>query len=418
MILFTVSMTGFLLTQIFWIRGAFRAMDETFKQININAMKSVASQIGRAMNPLMVNVSASTLENTRSLIPDSLILEEKLQDLVTQEFVHYQLHTEYEYGIIDHLAGRLYLNSGSPSRKNLILQSPYRHSLRKVMGTDRYSLVVWFPYERMIMLKSQNNWLLLLSVLLFLGIVAGYLLTSARLLSQKRLTMIQKDFINNTTHELKTPLATISVAAELLLVHRRNMPESQIEKYAAIIYDENKRLQRQVDQILQVSLLEEETYTYSFSLEKLKPLLERSLEIGKVLMIGTGGEIVLECEYEGELVLDRLHISNVFNNLIENAVKYSHEEPIVTIKVFPEDDGVYIKFTDKGIGISPDQIDRIFDRMYRIQLGDLYSAPGTGIGLYYAKKVIDAHQGAIFVNSVLGEGSCFEVFLPYNQQAV
>jgi two-component system, OmpR family, phosphate regulon sensor histidine kinase PhoR len=418
MILFTVSMTGFLLAQIFWIRGAFHAMDETFRQINGNALKNAAQQVGKSVNHHELEMAGEHIDTSRRWTPDTLFSVCRFEAVMKQEFGHYDLHKEYEFGIIDHLTGKLYLSSAGDKRRNLILQSRYRYTLKQVMGTDRFSLVVWFPFERMIMLQKQNNWLLVLSLLLFLGIVAGYILTSIRLFSQKRLAMIQKDFINNTTHELKTPLAAISVAAELLLVHRRQMPESQIDKYVTIIYDENKRLQRQVDQILQVSLLEEETYTYHFTLEPLKPMLDRALEIGKVMLIGRGGEIHLQCGYQGELMLDKLHVSNVFNNLIENAIKYSQDEPQLSITVFTEEDGVYIKFTDKGIGISPDQIELIFDRMYRIPAGALNQTQGTGIGLYYVKKVIEAHQGSVHVNSLLGEGSCFEVFLPYNQRPV
>jgi two-component system phosphate regulon sensor histidine kinase PhoR len=418
MILFTVSMAGFLLTQIFWIKGAFHAMGETFSQINGNALKSAAYLMGKTVNYHLLEQAGSTIDTSRRLNPDSLISSCGFEAVMKQEYGHYELHKDYEYGIIDHLTGKLHLSSAGQKRRNLILQSPYRYTLKRAMETDRFSLVVWFPDERMIMLQKQNNWLLVLSILLFLGIVAGYLLTSARLFTQKRLTMIQKDFINNITHELKTPISTISVAAELLLVHRCNMPESQIEKYAAIIYEENKRLQRQVDQILQVSLLEEETYTYNFVPETLEPMLERAVENGRLILMSRGGEIHLVCHYQGEVMLDQLHISNVFNNLIENAIKYSKDDPYLTITVFAEEDGVYIKFTDKGIGISPDQIELIFDRMYRIPAGNLYQTSGSGIGLYYAKKVVEAHQGTILVNSVLGEGSCFEVFLPYNQHSV
>lgn len=416
--LFTISMAGFLIAQIFWITGALKAMDETFVLLNVNSLRSVVQQTGKITHYHYLQEQGNEIDTNREIIPDSLFSECGFDALIKQEFGHYRLHSEYEYGIIDHLTGRLHLSSAENEMTGKIFQSPYKRSLRNVLDTDRYSVVVWFPYERMVILRAQSSWLLWLSVLLFMGITIGYLLTITRLFTHKRLTMMQNDFINNTTHEFKTPIATISVAAEMILYHRSNMPESQVEKYAAIIYEENKRLQRQVDQVLQLSFLEEEMYRFDMKPLRLQPLLERVVETGILMLRERGGSIFLEGSYEGEIIADKLHLTNVFNNLVENGIKYSLGEPQLKVSIFKEDDGVYIKFTDKGIGISSGELDRIFDRLYRVPTGDLYNAPGTGIGLYYVKKVINAHNGAIMVNSVPGEGSCFEVFLPYQQPEV
>jgi two-component system, OmpR family, phosphate regulon sensor histidine kinase PhoR len=414
-ILFTLSLAGFLATQFFWIRGAFRATDETFRHMNSSALRSVMQQTSKVTNYYELRRIGGRIETDHGIRLDSLMSPCGFDGLIQHEFSHYALHHEYEYGIIDHLTGKLHFSSATAERTNLILQSPYTRNLKNALDTERYSIVVWFPHDKMILLRKQANWLLLLSLLLFLGIIAGYILTVARLASQKRLAIIQRDFINNTTHEFKTPLATISIAAEMILSHRQNMPESQVEKYAAIIYDENKRIQKQVDQILQLSLLENEEYRFNMKPVNIGRLLERCVETGKMMLRDSGGDISYSGKCTRAVMADQIHITNVINNLIENGIKYSKGLPAMEVDVEQTEEGVTMMFCDKGIGIAKDQLTRIFDRMYRVPSGDLYHTPGTGIGLYYVKKVIDAHHGNIKVESTIGEGSCFSVFLPFQQ---
>jgi two-component system, OmpR family, phosphate regulon sensor histidine kinase PhoR len=414
-ILFTLSLAGFLVAQFFWIRGAFKATDETFRHMNANALRSVVQQTGKILNYYTLNLLEDSLGTARGLNPDSVISQCGFDGLMKHEFSHYILHQEYEYGIIDHLTGRLHFSSATPERTNLILQSPYQHNLRIVLDSERYSIVVWFPHDKMIILRKQANWLLLVSLVLFLGIIAGYILTVLRLASQKRMTLIQRDFINNTTHEFKTPLATISIAAEMILAHRHKMTESQVEKYAAIIYNENMRMQKQVDQILQLALIDNEEYQYNMKPVNIGRLLERCVDTARMTLRDTDGEIAFSGRCTRAVMADQIHLTNVINNLIENGIKYSRGLPKLTIDAEQSDAGVTMIFCDEGIGIAPDQIDLIFDRMYRVPSGDLYLTPGTGIGLYYVKNVVEAHHGKISVASTLGKGSCFRVFIPYRQ---
>ncbi len=415
MLLFTVSLTGFLVAQFFWISGAFLATDETFRHVNANALRSVMQQSKKIINYYNLAHIGERIHTDRNLPMDSLMSPCGFEGLMKHEFSHFKLHDEYEFGIIDHLTGKIHFSSAVTERTNLIRQSPYTRNLKSTLDTERYSIVVWFPHEQMIMLRKQNNWLLLVSLLLFAGIIAGYILTVSRLQSQKRIALIQRDFINNTTHEFKTPLATISIASEMILAHRKNMPDGQVEKYAAIIFDENKRIQHQVDQIMQLSLLENEQYHFNMRLLEIQKIVERCIEIGRLMLRDTGGSISINGSCKKPVMADQVHITNVINNLIENGIKYSDEKPELLITLKEQDTGVLILVQDKGIGIEPEQTTRIFDRMYRIPTGDLYQTPGTGIGLYYVKRVVEAHQGTIHVKSRPGEGSCFEVFLPYLQ---
>ncbi|MFO7723266.1 MAG: HAMP domain-containing sensor histidine kinase [Bacteroidales bacterium] len=414
-ILFTISLAGFLATQFFWIRGAFRATDETFRHMNVNALRSAMQQTGKIINYYHLELIGERIDTDPGITLDSVISPCGFDGLIQHEFSHFILHREYEYGIIDHLTGKLLFSSASGDRTNLILQSKYTRNLKSALDTERYSYVVWFPHDKMIMLRKQTNWLLLVSLLLFLGIAAGYTLTVSRLVSQKRLAIVQRDFINNTTHEFKTPLATISIAAEMILTHRKNMPESQVEKYAAIIYEENKRIQHQVDQILQLSLLENDDYHFHMKPVNIGRLLERCVETGRMMLRDSGGEISFTGKCTRAVMADQIHMTNVINNLIENGIKYSKGLPVLKVDAEQSDSGVTMIFRDEGIGIAQDQLSRIFDRMYRVPSGDLYHTPGTGIGLYYVKKVIEAHHGRITVESTLGQGSCFRVFIPFQQ---
>jgi two-component system, OmpR family, phosphate regulon sensor histidine kinase PhoR len=414
MLIFTLSMAGFLIAQMFWIRNAFGAMDETFRQIHNNALRDVVQKMGRYAYYPHGEITPERIDADANIVIDSLLSPCGLDGLMRVSFGHFRLHNEYEYAILDHLTGRLHYSSAGDELTNYILQSPYRENLKSVFDSERFSLLVWFRYERMVMLRHQGSWLLVLSFLLFCGIIVGYILTISRLLSQKRLTMMQKDFINNTTHEFKTPLASISVAAEMIMSHRGNMPDSQVARYASIIFEENKRLQRQVERVLQLSLLDEESYRYDKQMEPLQPLLDRAVETGRIILRDKGGEIILEGRYGGELLIDKQHILNVFNNLIENAIKYSHDEPFIRISLEVQEEGVILHFADRGIGIANEELDRIFDRLYRVPDGDLFHTSGSGIGLYYVRKVMEAHHGHVSVKSMLGEGSVFALYFPFN----
>lgn len=413
MVLFTISLTGFLATQVFWVLGAFRAADESFRQMNSAALRSLVQQGDDMVFHEFKDKLGNRIHTDRSFPPDSLFCKKVLFALIQNEYQHYTLHHDYEYGIVDHLTGKLILSSASGERTNLILGSPYRRNLRGVLPTDRYSVVAWFPDERLLTLQGQDTWLLMLSLLLFIGIIAGYFISVAKLKMQKKITMVQRDFINNITHEFKTPLATISIAAEMIMQHRKNMPEGQLEKYAAIIFDENKRIQHQVDQVMAASLLEEENYRFTMKPLDINILIDRCIETNRLILREIGGTITLQGHCSEPVVADQMHLANVFNNLIENSIKYSADTPEIHVAIRTLPSGVEIDFSDKGIGIPADQQQRIFDRLYRVPVGDLYRTPGTGIGLYYVKRVVESHSGSITVNSTPGAGSCFTVFIPY-----
>jgi two-component system, OmpR family, phosphate regulon sensor histidine kinase PhoR len=414
MLLFTLSLAGFLTAQFFWVKGAFRVAEDSFRQINTSALRSVVKQSQDMIFHDYARRLGDRIHADKGFPPDSLFCHKVLFALMEQEFGHYRLHEEYEYGIIDHAVSQLVISSAPVGKSVQILQSPYQLSLQKATHTSRYSVAVWFRNERWLALKGQNMWLLLVSLLLFIGIITGYFLSVARLRSQKRMTQVQRDFINNITHEFKTPLATISIAAEMIILHRKNMPDSQVEKYAAIIFEENRRIQHQVDQVLAASLLEEEDYRFNMKPLDMNILLANSYETTRLMLRDSGGSIDISGTCDHPVTGDPIHLTNVVNNLIDNGIKYSSGPPKISIIIKTMDEGVEISFCDKGIGIPSDQTEKIFDRMYRVHSGDLYHSPGTGIGLYYVKKVVERHRGTIRVESTLGTGSCFRVFLPFN----
>lgn len=415
MLLFTISLSGFLVTQFFWIRGAFTAAEQTFRQMSTTALRSAVQQTTRITNYHSLSIIGNRVHTDRSVTFDSILSPCGFDAVMQYEFMQYRLHEEYEYGIIDHLTEKLVYSSDTGDRNNRIMQSGFRHNLKRALDTERFSIVVWFPHEHMIILRNQKSWLLILSVLLFLGIIAGYFLSVAKLLSQKRIALIQRDFINNTTHEFKTPLATISIAAEMILTHRNSMPDKQIEQYAAIIFEENKRIQHQVDQILQLSLLENAMERFNMKPNSIQEIAEKCVEIGKLMLRDGKGEISLTGNCTTLVECDLVHVTNVINNLIENSIKYSREAPVIQLAIKELGEGVSIACCDQGIGIPKDQILRIFDRMYRVPSGDLYHTTGTGIGLYYVKRIMEAHHGSVSAQSTLGKGSCFTLFFPYTQ---
>ncbi|RLD67307.1 MAG: hypothetical protein DRI84_02760 [Bacteroidetes bacterium] len=260
-------------------------------------------------------------------------------------------------------------------------------------------------------LSSIIGWVILSSLFVFIGIIALFLNLSF-LRKQKKTSRIQSDFIGNMTHELKTPIATISVASEMLMKDRVLDDRGKSKRYSKIIFEENLRLKKLVERVMQIALFENGTMKIKLTDVNLHDAIIQSCNA--ISMIVNKREGVLDMDLqatESNYKVDSTHFSNIITNLLENAIKYSPDSPQIVIKTTDYSDGILISINDKGIGISKKYQDRIFDRFFRVQDGDIHNSKGFGLGLYYVRRVIEAHGGTIKVRSELGNGSSFEIYL-------
>ncbi|MHA8109669.1 sensor histidine kinase [Aquirufa sp. A-Brett2-W8] len=256
------------------------------------------------------------------------------------------------------------------------------------------------------------------SGLLLLVMIGCFYFAVLTILRQKKLAIVKNDFINNMTHEFKTPITSISLATQLLQEELKPGKNESILRYLGIIKDENTRLGQQVERVLQTAQMEREEIALKRKKVDMAALIHQVVEINGPLIESVNGTLQLSLgEHPAIVVVDEVHISNVLNNLIDNAVKYSPTNPHIEIEVTEQGQGISIQVKDQGIGMPKEALSNIFDAFYRVPTGNVHNVKGFGLGLSYVKKIVEAHGGKVQVKSKLGEGSTFEIYLPYVKNA-
>lgn len=298
-----------------------------------------------------------------------------------------------------------------------LISSNYTVSLfndRLIRRNTRLSVV--FPERRNYILSSMS-YLLGASLLFSLIILITFALSIFFIIRQKRISEMKSDFINNMTHEFKTPIATISLAADTINNPRVIKDEGRVRQFISMIKKENARMNKQVENILQISSLERRDMEFSFSELDMHSVIKRSIETIEIQVEGRKGNIFFYAEAEDPLVYgDREHLTNLVHNLLDNANKYSVSEPEITVSTTNRNGNFILSVSDKGIGMSKTVQSKIFDRFYRQSGGNIHNVKGFGLGLSYVKAIVDAHNGDIKVFSETGKGTTFEVSLPQKEE--
>lgn len=277
-------------------------------------------------------------------------------------------------------------------------------------------LMLYFLDETSYLSKGISALYVLSGLLLLL--VAGIFYAAFRyLLHHKRLSEVKSDFINNMSHEFKTPLATINLATDALANDKVKHHPELIDKYLGIIKSENRRMNQHVELVLQTARLERKELKLQLAEVDLKSLLEHAIELMQMQFEEKQGSIELVMEVPLLLQADETHLLHVVTNLLDNSLKYCTKIPHVTIKTEVHGNKVSIHFTDNGMGMSKENIDHIFDQFYRVPTGNIHNVKGFGLGLSYAKAIVEAHGGKLVVESELGIGSTFSLHLLLNQSA-
>ncbi len=308
--------------------------------------------------------------------------------------------------------------SGSSSDSGVstrLSQSMYQVNLFDSEGrTTVGSLRIFFPEKTSFLLKSVLP-ALISSILLTGLILFCFVYTINVILTQKKVSLMKTDFINNMTHEFKTPIATISLAADSIGNPMVKGNEKLIDRYADIIKQENKRMLTQVEKVLQIARLDKKDFTLKLVDINLNDQVTIAVENTRLRVNQRDGKIEAYLKAKNAKVLgDQNHISNVLHNLLDNAIKYSPEPPDIIITTNDVANGVEITVADKGIGMSKEDLKRIFEKFYRVSTGNLHDVKGFGLGLSYVKAITDAHKGKVKAQSELGKGSSFTVYLPHD----
>jgi two-component system phosphate regulon sensor histidine kinase PhoR len=258
-------------------------------------------------------------------------------------------------------------------------------------------------------------WILGGSMLFSLFILATFALSLYFIIRQKKVSEMKSDFINNMTHEFKTPIATISLAADTITNSKVINDEASIRHFIGMIKKENSRMNKKVETILQIASLDKKEIEFKYENVSLHAIIEHVLETIEIQVHQRNGKINLNLNAEEPFIYgDFEHLTNLVNNLLDNAIKYSPDLPEINITTSNREKGVILYVEDKGIGMTKAVQSKIFERFYRQNSGNVHDVKGFGLGLNYARSIIEAHKGSIQVFSEPGKGSRFEIYLPFN----
>ncbi len=275
-------------------------------------------------------------------------------------------------------------------------------------------LTVKFPHQKRYILREMVA-LLLMSAFIIIVLVASYVYFLSIILQQKKLSDIKNDFVNNMTHELKTPIATLNLGIQFFSDKSiQKNPETE-ERTLKIMSSEIKRLHQLVESILTSATLEKAEIKTKFTKENIHQIVHDIVQNTRLVIENKGGNIIANLNAtKTEAEIDKNHFTNVINNLIDNAIKYCDKAPEISITTKSNPKGIFISIKDNGIGISREHQKRIFDKFYRVPTGNTHNVKGFGLGLFYVKKIIELHHGHILLKSEPGKGSEFTIFIPYS----
>lgn len=409
-ILAVLSILGIVITQVYWVRRAFDLRENQFNRDVSTALRNVATQIFTLNNtPSSSNNPVEQVSTNYFIVKiNGPVNSSLLEFLLINEFEKRNITADFEYGIYDCMeqcmSGGNYV---SPKKT----KTSFKPQELPALHNDGYYFGVQFPLLRADLLSQMGIWTFSSAVLLI--VIFFFVYTLFAILKQRRLSEIQTDFINNMTHEFKTPISTISLSTEVLKDPQIIHQPDRLLNYASIIEAETRRLKQQVDRVLQMARFDAHKITLNKELLDIHDLVREGVRNVSLALEGKEGKINLELRARPSLCsADKLHLTNVIFNLLDNALKYTQVPPQLTIHTFNRNGYIVIEITDNGIGIKPEDQRKIFHRFYRVPTGNVHNVKGFGLGLHYVKIVVESHEGKITLQSQPGKGSTFTISLP------
>lgn len=411
-ILAFVALLGVVVMQVYWVRNAIELKEEQFDNSVRIAMKSVLNRLLEDHTDSAIKQLNSThpCVNEKKEVAD-VISPKVLDSLISAEMQCMRVGDAYEYMIYNRSNHRLVMGNARLFVDELFI-SEHQQSIEALFSPGDYYFSMYFPRKSQQVIFQLSVWMLL-SALFLLAVIIGFWYTVNTVIKQKKISEMKNDFINNLTHEFKTPMATINLASEMLSKPMVLQNQDKAQSYARVIHHENERLQHQVEQILQIALLDRNEIQLQPNHFDICELLADLIEGFNIRAEDVGGKITLKSPgNEVYIKGDRLHLAQLFSNLIDNALKYNDKIPQIQIEVSRDEENVKVAVIDNGIGISATDIGLIFKNFYRVHTGNIHDVKGFGIGLYYVEKVAKLHGGKVQVESELHKGSTFVVQLP------
>ena len=390
-------------------------IDEQLEKKNVE-IKVLEEQLARVSKKyeLTFDVVNDLMVPGRSLM--SRFNPHQLDSLLDVELKYKGIEIEYDYGVIAPRLNRFVMITNE-RKQDALVSSELKAGLfpNDVFGNDSY-LAIDFPEKRNFLINkiwsslASSGFLVLVILFCF-----GYSIRT--IVHQKKISEMKNDFINNMTHELKTPISTVSLAVEAL--NDKEIENSNLKsKYLKVIGDENKRLGEQVEKVLQIAAIDRKDYNLKEEMLMMNEIVREAAEHISVQIEQRGGRLnLVENAKVDQVMGDRTHLTNIVLNLLDNANKYSPDAPNITLRTEYTDEAFNLTVQDKGIGMNKEQQKHIFQKFYRVPTGNRHDVKGFGLGLAYVQNMVEAHGGKIDVDSEPGKGSKFSITLPIANEA-
>ena len=331
----------------------------------------------------------------------------KFEKIIERNLERMNINLDFEYAIFDQDS----ITKISSEKFDLSNQSYSSLIFKDENDLSNYSLKVAFPGRTPFLLGSLVS-VIITSIIFTSIIIIAYVTTILLLLRQRQISQIKTDFINNMTHEFKTPIATINLALSAIKNPKTIVNKEKVKKYLQMIYDENNRMHDQVENVLMISHLERNQLNIDKTKQDINEIIDLAISHVSLIVENNNGNIITEKDADNSMVIgNETHLINVMVNILDNAIKYNDNSPEISIKTLNIGSRVLIEIKDNGIGMSKAVQSKIFEKFYRKQTGDLHNVKGHGLGLAYVKKIIAFHNGNITVDSAVGKGSKFTIQL-------
>ena len=416
MILGAIAIIGIIGVQAYWVVSTWNINEEEFDQkINL-ALYEVACSLVEMNNGELPprNIINRRTSNYYVVNIDSEIDANNLEYFLQKEFERLALYVDFEYAVYDCTTNKMvygnYCSYSPGAKKDL--------ELGNLPKDDKftYYFSVKFPTRSSFLFGQMQLSIFFSSILLVVILFFAY--SMFVILRQKRLSELQKDFINNMTHEFKTPISTIKIAADVFLNHAVVREDGRLHRYAQIVKEQNQRLNNQVEKVLQLAKIERGNFELKRERILLEEVLQSIINSAAMKVEKQGGMLTSRIDIgETAIMADRLHLTNILHNLLDNALKYCQEEPRLALSARVRDGEARITIADQGVGMPKEHLHKLFNKFYRIPTGNVHKVKGFGLGLYYVKSICDAHGWRIRLDSQEGKGTCVHLVIPEAQRS-
>lgn len=402
--------------QLYWLNKVYSFEK---KQFDLNVVKSIRG----LFEDLEMNDAPGT--NLQSLIKtpddnyylfkaDTIPIKDSLVFYIQDEFADFGVLTDCKLAAYSSVDKKYVYEEfiPAPASRYAGIKPVMQEMPTFPISKDFDNILLYFPHRHEYILEQMDFWIIS-SVVLFMALI-GLAASLFYFYRQKFLAEIQKDFVNNFTHEFKTPLAVMKIAADVLAQDSISRQPDRLERYAAIIQNQTEHLQGQVERLLRTASIETKDLPIRKEEIDLQQLVEEALNKVQPLIEQKNARVEVKMEkIEGHIQADKAHLELALVNLLENALKYAIE-PHIVVQTGHDEDDFYISVKDNGVGIEKQYLKNIFKKFYRVPTGDIHNVKGFGLGLNFVKRIIDAHKGKIRVNSLPGIGTEFRLFIPLN----